>query len=82
MKLDKYIRILMECKEKHGGDIDVWSASDDEGNRYESICYAPGVRVIGVGEFKQGCADMGAYDSIEELYAPMSAHPTWVHMIL
>ena len=41
MKLKNYITKLLFIQKKYGGDLDVIYASDEEGNEFSEVIYAP-----------------------------------------
>ena len=44
MKLKEYVAILNEISKKNGnGELDCYYSSDDEGNNYSKVFYAPSV---------------------------------------
>jgi hypothetical protein len=45
MKLKEYIKELEELLDEHG-DLDLYAASDDEGNSYNKVGFSPGIRYL------------------------------------
>jgi hypothetical protein len=41
MKLTEYIQDLQQIESKHGGDLEVIYATDDEGNGFNTVVFTP-----------------------------------------
>jgi len=46
MKLSKYIEHLQAIKKNHGGELEVVYTSDDEGNDFDYLHFAPSVGIF------------------------------------
>jgi hypothetical protein len=59
MKLKKYIKRLQEL-EKKVGDVDLIYGTDEEGNWFESVCFAPSIKYV-----PKECLTNGSIDGIK-----------------
>lgn len=59
MKLKKYIKRLQEL-EKKVGDVELIYGTDEEGNWFESVCFAPSIKYV-----PKECLTNGSIDGIK-----------------
>ena len=66
MKLKEYIKRLQKLA-KEVGDVELIYGTDEEGNWFNSVCYAPSAKKVNKEDLERGSIDgMKVYETKEE----------------